>query len=103
MCWASFIPGVGPCDSCRASFVPGVGPCDSCRASFIPKWPGVILVEDVVSLRRSLCVQLSASCRTRAPQPGPVDQVARLSETIVAFARWYLCGIETAIAFAGEK
>ena len=53
----------------------------------------------------------------RAPQPGYVDQVARLSETIVAFAcwypcgietaiafaRWYLCGIETAIAFAGEK
>ena len=36
----------------------------------------------------------------RAPQPGPVDQVARLFETIVAFARWYLCGIETAIAFA---
>ena len=39
----------------------------------------------------------------RAPQPGPVDQVARLSETIVAFACWYPCGIETAIAFAGEK
>ena len=39
----------------------------------------------------------------RAPQPGSVDQVARWSETPVAFARWYLCGIETAIAFAGEK
>ena len=39
--------------------------------------------------------------RPRAPQPGPVDQVARLSETIVAFACWYPCGIETAIAFAG--
>ena len=64
-----FYTGSGPCDSCRASFVPGVGPCDSCRASFIPKWPGVILVGDVVSLRRSLCVQLSASRRTRAPQP----------------------------------
>ena len=41
--------------------------------------------------------------RSRAPRPGPVDQVARLSETPVAFARWFLCGIETDIAFAGEK
>ena len=51
------------------------------------------------------------------PQPGPVGQVGRLSETVIAFARscscgietvvafacLYLCGIETAIAFAGEK
>ena len=52
-------------------------------------------------------------CRPRVPQPGPlvppvprpgpVGHVARLSETIVAFARLCLCGIETAIAFAGEK
>ena len=39
----------------------------------------------------------------RAPQPGPVGQVARWFETVIAFARLYLCGIETAIAFAGEK
>ena len=39
----------------------------------------------------------------RAPRPGPVGQVARLSETPVAFARSCLCGIETTIAFAGEK
>ena len=39
----------------------------------------------------------------RALRPGPVGQVARWFETIVAFARWHLCGIETAIAFAGEK
>ena len=39
----------------------------------------------------------------RAPQPGPVDQVARLSETAIAFARVCLRGIETVIAFAGEK
>ena len=37
------------------------------------------------------------------PRPGPVGQVARWFETIVAFARWCLRGIETAIAFAGEK
>ena len=36
-------------------------------------------------------------------RPGPVGQVARLSETAIAFARSYLCEIETAIAFAGEK
>ena len=29
--------------------------------------------------------------------------MGRLSETPIAFARWCLCGIETAIAFAGEK
>ena len=33
----------------------------------------------------------------------PVGQVARLSETPVAFARLCLCGFETAIAFAGEN
>ena len=41
--------------------------------------------------------------RPRAPQPGPVDQVGRLSETGIAFACWYLCGSETGIAFAGAK
>ena len=39
----------------------------------------------------------------RVPRPGPVGHVARWFETIVAFARWCLCGSETAIAFAGEK
>ena len=39
----------------------------------------------------------------RALRPGPVGQVARLSETLVAFARWCPRGVETAIAFAGEK
>ena len=39
--------------------------------------------------------------RRRAPQPGPGGQVARLSETIVAFACLFPCGIETVIAFAG--
>ena len=34
---------------------------------------------------------------------GPVDQVARLSETAIAFARVCLRGIETAIAFAVMK
>ena len=33
----------------------------------------------------------------------PVSEVARLPETPVAFARVCLCGVETAIAFAGEK
>ena len=39
----------------------------------------------------------------RAPRLGAAGEVTRLSETIVAFARLCLCGIETAIAFAGEK
>ena len=45
------------------------------------------------------------SRRARAPsrRSSPVDSVARWSETAVAFARWCLCGIETAIAFAGKK
>ena len=39
----------------------------------------------------------------RAPRPGPVGQVDRWFETIVAFARLCVCGIETAIAFADGK
>ena len=39
----------------------------------------------------------------RAPRPGPVGQAARLSETAIAFASLCLCGVETVIAFAGEK
>ena len=56
-------------------------------------------------------------CCPRAPRPGPVDRVAWLSETAiafagadrastetpVAFARVCLHGVETAIAFAGKK
>ena len=42
-------------------------------------------------------------CCPWASLPGPVGQVGRLSETAIAFARWYLCGIETAITFAGAK
>ena len=41
--------------------------------------------------------------RPRAPRVGAAGEVARWAETIVAFARWYLCGIETAVAFACEK
>ena len=37
------------------------------------------------------------------PQSGRADQAARLSETGVAFAHVWLCGVETVIAFAGEK
>jgi len=35
--------------------------------------------------------------------PVPVSEAARLPETPVAFARVCLYGVETAIAFAGEK
>ena len=35
--------------------------------------------------------------------PGPVDQVGRLSETVVAFAGAGRASTETVIAFAGEK
>ena len=45
----------------------------------------------------------AARSRPRALRLGVAGEVARLSETIVAFARWYLCGFETAIAFAGGK
>ena len=34
---------------------------------------------------------------------GAAGEVARWSETVIAFARVCLCGIETAVAFAGEK
>ena len=42
-------------------------------------------------------------CRPRVSQPGPVGQVGRLSETVVAFAGAGRASTETAIAFAGEK
>ena len=38
-----------------------------------------------------------------APQPGPVGQLGRLSETVVAFAGGGRASIETVVAFAGEK
>ena len=41
------------------------------------------------------------SARRLEARPGPVGQVARLSETAIAFARLYPCGTETVIAFAG--
>ena len=41
--------------------------------------------------------------RPRALWPGHVDQAARLSETVIAFAGAGRASIETAIAFAGEK
>ena len=39
----------------------------------------------------------------KGSQPGAVGRVDRWFETVIAFARLYPCGIETAIAFAGEK
>ena len=39
----------------------------------------------------------------KGSQPGAVGRVDRWSETVIAFARLYPCGIETVIAFAGEK
>ena len=44
-----------------------------------------------------------AAARPRVPRPGPVGQVARWCETLVAFACLCLCGFETIVAFAGEK
>ena len=39
----------------------------------------------------------------KGSQPGAVGRVDRWFETVIAFARLYPCGIETAIAFAGAK
>jgi len=47
---------------------------------------------------------LARSCRHLwALRPCPAGQVVRLSETGVAFARSYVRGVETVIAFAGEN
>ena len=48
---------------------------------------------------------MGAAARSRpwGPCLGATGLAAWLSETPVAFARWCLCGSETAIAFAGEK
>ena len=60
---------------------------------------------------RAASLRLGASSRSparprrrpRAPQPGPVGQLGRLSETVVAFAGAGRASTETAIAFAGAK
>ena len=41
--------------------------------------------------------------RPPAPRPGPVDQAVRFFETPVAFASLCPRGVETGVAFAGEK
>ena len=53
--------------------------------------------------RRVVSKPGQASPPPTGPQLGRVDQVARLSETAIAFVRSCSCGIETAIAFAGAK
>ena len=45
----------------------------------------------------------AARSRPRVLSLGVAGEVAWLSETIAAFARWCVCGIETVIAFAGVK
>ena len=49
------------------------------------------------------CVLIGSRRCARVPRLGAAGEVARWFETPVAFARWCLCGIETAIAFAGVK
>ncbi len=46
---------------------------------------------------------VAARSRPRALRLGVAGEVARWFETAIAFARLRLCGIETVIAFAGEK
>ena len=41
-------------------------------------------------------------CRPWVPRVGAAGEVARWAETAIAFARLCLCGVETAVAFAGE-
>ena len=66
-------------------------------------WPGRMDDRDKLRARFGWRWCLRSPRAPQPPQPGSVDQVARWRETPVAFARWYLCGIETVIAFAGEK
>ena len=49
------------------------------------------------------CVLIGSRRRPRALRVGAAGEVARWFETLVAFARWCLCGFETVVAFAGEK
>ena len=46
------------------------------------------------------CMLIGFRGQPWAPRLGAVGEVARLSETAIAFACLCLCGIETAIAFA---
>ena len=56
--------------------------------------------------RGKLCAKFGrrwCRCCPWAPQPGPVGQVGRLSETAIAFAGAGRASTETAVAFAGEN
>ena len=62
-------------------------------------------VRPVADMRFGASSRSPASPRRHppVPRPGPVDQAVRFLETPVAFARSCLCGVETAITFAGEN
>ena len=76
------------------------GPAAVCAGGRRPaRWPS--------APRASLGASSRSPARPRrrppVPRPCPVDQAVRFLETPVAFARSCLCGVETAITFAGEN
>ena len=62
----------------------------------------LVVIHTVGELHATVILRRSHRCPW-GPCLGATGLAAWLSETIVAFARWCLCGSETAIAFAGKK
>ncbi len=79
---------------------------DACSLRSFEK-PGISMIacHNMKCARGIACESvLARSCRHLwALRPCPAGQVVRLSETGVAFARSYVRGVETVIAFAGEN
>ena len=79
---------------------------DACSLRSFDK-PGISMIacHNMKCARGIACESvLARSCRHLwALRPCPAGQVVRLSETGVAFARSYVRGVETVIAFAGEN
>ena len=72
-----------------------------------PVGPGVLTCGSARRLEARPGPATAHGCRSQArprvPRVGAAGEAARWSETAVAFARLRRCGIETAVAFAGEK
>ena len=62
----------------------------------------LVVIHAVGELHATVLLRRSHRCPW-GPWLGATGLAAWLCETIVAFARWYLRGVETGIAFAGEK
>ena len=86
---------------CWVSFVPEVGLCDSCWASFVPQWPGMVLVGRVLSRRGAVRVsrcRASAAHGHRGHIRGCCSRAHQVGLALVAPAAVGVCSIRSWLA-----